>query len=258
MTHQKIKALAQKTLNTFGYALVKTTYQTGPLPHDMDEEFQSIYEKARPHTMTSVNRMYELYKAVQYLVKASIPGDIVECGVWKGGSSIVAALTLISMGDTDRRIWLYDTFEGMPEPGEEDIRSIDGLKATQAWSTLKPNEESKWIYSPLEEVQTNIYSTGYPKANISFVKGKVEETIPANVANQIALLRLDTDWYESTYHELQHLFPRVSNQGVLIIDDYGWWKGSRTATDQYFSENNINLFLHRIDDSGRLALKLGD
>ena len=202
MAHQKIKALAQKALNTFGYALVKTTYQTGPLPHDMDEEFQSIYEKARPHTMTSVNRMYELYKAVQYLVKANIPGDIVECGVWKGGSSMVAALTLISMGDTDRLLWLYDTFEGMPEPGEEDVRAIDGLKATQAWSTLKPDEDSKWIYSPLEEVQANIYSTGYPKANISFVKGKVEETIPANVANQIALLRLDTDWYESTYHEL--------------------------------------------------------
>ena len=101
-----------------------------------------------------------------------------------------------------------------------------------------------------------MYSTGYPTENILFIKGKVEDTIPDRIPGVIALLRLDTDWYESTYHELRHLFPQVSKHGVLVIDDYGWWKGSREATDRYITENNLQLFLHRIDDSGRLALKL--
>ena len=146
----------------------------------------------------------------------------------------------------------------MPEPGEKDVRAIDGLKATQAWGSLKPDDGSKWIYSPIEEVQANLYSTGYPKDNLSFVKGKVEDTIPREVTDQISLLRLDTDWYGSTYHELENLFPLLAKHGVLIIDDYGWWKGSRTATDEYLSRNSINILLHRIDDSGRLALKLDD
>ena len=114
----------------------------------MDEEFQVIYEKARPYTMTSIYRMYELFKTAQYLVQSKIAGDMVECGVWKGGSAMVAALTLISMGETDRRIWLYDTYEGMPEPGEKDVRAIDGLKATQAWGSLKPDDGSKGIFRP--------------------------------------------------------------------------------------------------------------
>jgi hypothetical protein len=222
----------------------------------MDPGFQEIYEKTRPYTMTSINRMYELYKAVQYLVDSRIPGDIVECGIWKGGSSMIAALALQAFGETDRRLWLYDTYEGMPEPGEKDVRASDGFVAQQHWSILKPDDSHKWIYSSLEEVQSNMYSTGYPKENILFIKGKVEDTIPDRIPGVIALLRLDTDWYESTYHELRHLFPQVSTHGVLVIDDYGWWKGSREATDRYITENNLQLFLHRIDDSGRLALKL--
>lgn len=256
MRRLRLKSLAQKVLNRFGYALVQTQYHTIPLPHDMDPGFQEIYEKTRPYTMTSIYRMYELYKAVQYLVESRIPGDIVECGIWKGGSSMIAALALQAFGETDRRLWLYDTYDGMPEPGEKDVRASDGLVAQQHWSTLKPDEAHKWIYSPLEEVQTNIYSTGYPKENIKFIKGKVEDTIPDRIPDSIALLRLDTDWYESTYHELCHLFPQVSVHGLLIIDDYGWWKGSREATDRYINENNLQLFLHRIDDSGRVALKL--
>jgi hypothetical protein len=86
--------------------------------------------------------------------------------------------------------------------------------------------------------------------------GKVEDTIPADIPEKIALLRLDTDWYESTKHELIHLFPRLQKGGVLIIDDYGFWKGARKAVDEYFAENNIQILLNRIDDTGRMAIKL--
>ena len=84
----------------------------------------------------------------------------------------------------------------------------------------------------------------------------MEDTIPQNIPDKISLLRLDTDFYESTYHEMVHLFPRLSVNGLLIIDDYGYWKGQKEAIDQYLRENKINMFLHRIDEQGRIAIKL--
>jgi len=115
---------------------------------------------------------------------------------------------------------------------------------------------NEWCYSPLEEVQKNLYSTNYPKEKITFIKGKVEETIPNIIPEKISILRLDTDWYESTYHELMHLFPRLSKGGVLIIDDYGHWKGSREAVDKYLKENEISMLLNRIDYTGRIGVKV--
>ena len=100
-----------------------------------------------------------------------------------------------------------------------------------------------------------LYGTGYPSERIHFVPGKVEDTIPASAPESIALLRLDTDWYESTKHELVHLFPRLATSGVLIIDDYGHWRGSRLACDEYFEQNRVPILLNRIDFTGRIALK---
>ena len=87
-----------------------------------------------------------------------------------------------------------------------------------------------------------------------FVQGMVEETIPAGAPEKIALLRLDTDWYESTHHEMVHLFPRISDGGVLIIDDYGHWAGARRAVDEYFHEHNIAILLNRLDYTGRIGI----
>ncbi len=98
-------------------------------------------------------------------------------------------------------------------------------------------------------------STGYPKEKIHLIKGKVEDTIPENIPKEIALLRLDTDWYESTKHELIHLFPLLKPNGILIIDDYGHWEGARKAVDEYISDNNIHILLNRIDYSGRISVK---
>jgi O-methyltransferase len=83
----------------------------------------------------------------------------------------------------------------------------------------------------------------------------VEDTIPASVPEQIALLRLDTDWYESTKCELEILFPRLVKGGVIIIDDYGCWQGARKAVDEYFNKNNIAILLNRMDDTGRIGIK---
>ena len=112
-----------------------------------------------------------------------------------------------------------------------------------------------WAYSPMDEVRMNVSSIGYPSSRLRFVKGRVEHTVPRDAPEQISVLRLDTDWYESTRHELIHLYPRISIGGVLIIDDYGHWEGARRAVDEYLSEQNATILLNRIDSTGRIAVK---
>jgi len=204
--------------------------------------------------MTSPEKIFALRQAVMHVIQHGVEGDMVECGVWKGGSMMAIARTLLESGAAERNLYLFDTFEGMPAPGDEDV-SFDGKPAHQLLSEADKESNWVWAYSAVEEVKRNVLSTGYPAERISFIKGKVEETIPSKAPAKIALLRLDTDWYESTYHELVHLFPRLSSGGILIIDDYGHWKGARKAVDEYFSQQKLDLLLHRIDYSGRMCVK---
>jgi O-methyltransferase len=219
---------------------------------DMDSRFYPIFEKCKDYSMTSLDRMYSLFKSVIYIVENNIPGDFVECGVWKGGSSMVIAETLSMMNITDRKIYLYDTFEGMPEPSSQDTKIRGGKDPKAIWESEKEN--GGWCAVSLEEVQSNLKKTSYPFENLIFVKGMVEKTIPTTIPEHISLLRLDTDFYDSTYHEFVHLYPKLSPKGILIIDDYGSWKGSRDASDAYFKEHNIKLFLHRVD-TGVVGIK---
>jgi hypothetical protein len=224
-------------------------------PADIEPAFIPLHTQCRPYTMTSLERMHTLYKAVEYVVNGKIPGDCVECGVWRGGSSMLAALALQTFGDTHRDLYLYDTYEGMSKPSEKD-RDFQDAPAAPRWEQDQQAEYNRWCLAPLEEVTKSMRQTDYPEDKVKFVKGKVEDTLPKIAPDKIAILRLDTDWYESTYHELTHLFPRLVVGGILIIDDYGHWKGAREAVDQYFAEQKLNVFLHRIDDTGRLAVKL--
>ena len=220
---------------------------------DTEPEFMELYEKVKPYSMGSIERLYALFKAIEYIVKAGIPGDIVECGVWRGGSMMMAALSLMAFGDTSRGLRLFDTFEGHPRPDPEK----DGLEHYREWESRRPTlESSDWARVSIEEVSRNMESTGYPRARISLVKGTVEKTLPGAAPDEIALLRLDTDWYESTLHELNFLYPRLSARGVLIIDDYGAMRGARRAVDEYFESQKKALLFHRIDFTGRIALKV--
>ncbi len=212
-----------------------------------------------PYTMTikrGIEPLYSLYKAVEYIVKNKISGDFVECGVWQGGSVMLMALVLEHLGDTNRKIYLYDTFEGMTKPEKMDV-DWDGRELEKKWDKEKEkNGDLKWGYGgTIEDVKQIVFKSNYPKDNFVFVKGDVENTIPKTIPLNIALLRLDTDWYASTYHELVHLYPKISSGGILIIDDYGWCRGAREATDKYIKENNLNLFLSRVDESVRIAIK---
>jgi hypothetical protein len=200
-------------------------------------------------TMVSPDRNVGLLRAIDHIVRWQIPGDFVECGVWRGGTSLLAANAFHAAGNTGRTLWLYDTFEGMPPPEEVD-RDLSGASASDLLADPGVRCEAS-----LEDVRTTMARTAYPADRIRFVVGKVEDTIPATMPESIAILRLDTDWYASTYHELVHLYPRLVSGGILILDDYGCWNGARKAVDQYLEENRIPLFLSRMDYTGRIAVK---
>ena len=248
-----MKKLLLNIINSLGYELVKRKHYH--ITTDMEQDFLGFYDQCRPYTMTSVERMYSVYKAVEYLNKNKINGDIVECGVWKGGSSMMAAMTLSHFDDTGRFVYMYDTYEGMSKPGEFD-KNLSHKDASQEYQeTLMDDGISGWCYSAFDEVKTNMARTGYPQDKIFLIKGKVEDTIPGKIPVNIALLRLDTDWYESTLHNLEHLFPRLVPGGILILDDYGHWLGARKAADEYFAKAGIYPFLSRIDYTGRIYFK---
>jgi hypothetical protein len=223
---------------------------------DASPEFWELQDRAEPYTATSTERLYALYDAVRHVVAAGIPGDFVECGVWRGGSSMLAALTLQRCGDTSRDLYMYDTYEGMPRPSERDV-DHRGERALETWDEERRSvAEHIRCYASLEDVEQNLHSTGYPRERLKFIRGRVQDTLPQTAPEQIAILRLDTDWYDSTAHELEHLYPRLQPGGILIVDDYGHWEGVRQAVDEYFARVP-RIFLGRVDYTGRIGIKAG-
>lgn len=251
-----MKAAIRKMLNSFGYEIVKTNKIGISTDILSDEKFMEIYEECRAYTMTSPERMYSLYNSVNYVVDNDIKGDFVECGVWRGGSSMLIAKCLIKRGQQNRKIYLYDTYEGMSKPEDIDI-TVDSNEGAQAKfdETSLSEDSSDWCYASIEEVKENMAKTGFKSDNLHFIKGKVEDTIPGTIPEKIALLRLDTDWYQSTKHELEYLYPLLEQRGVLIIDDFGHWEGCKKAVVEYFDAQKDGVLLGRIDRAGRIIIK---
>lgn len=247
-----MKSGAKRVLQSLGLDIARSR----ALLQDLDPVARATIETALPYTMTSAERLASLCEAVRYIVASGIPGDMVECGVWRGGSMMAIAKTLLQAGDSSRGLYLFDTFEGMPPPTPLDV-TADGENAAALMQKQKRGDpRSVWCVASLTDVQRTMELTGYPPELIHYVKGKVEETIPSAAPSQISVLRLDTDWYESTRHELEHLYHRLSVGGVLILDDYGHWAGARKAVDDYIREHGLPLLLHRVDYTGRIAVKL--
>jgi len=242
-------------LNRRGYTVRPTSEGAPEIMQDISPMAREIIARVRPFTQTSAERVAALCAAVEYVVSNRIPGDFVECGVWKGGSSMAAALAFQRLGDTSRALHLYDTFAGMTAPTDLDRRVDSGVAASELMAA-QPRTSNIWAVAPLAEVKANVATVGYPADRVHFVEGKVEDTIPNSAPTAISILRLDTDWYESTRHEMEHLYPRISPAGVLIVDDYGWWQGARKAVDEYFSDVPAPPLLCRMDSSGgRIAVK---
>ena len=232
----------------------ETTYGAHDLPPDFDETDAELCRRVAPFTMTTPPRIYALTRAVEYIARQPIDGAIVECGVWRGGSMMAVALTLLRLGVTDRDLYLFDTFTGMTEPGEQDVKHT-GESAADLLARAGLDSDD-WAIATIDQVREAVLSVGYPEERIHFVAGRVEETLPAHAPAEIALLRLDTDWYSSTKHELEHLYPRLARGGVLVVDDYAYWHGARRAVDEYIEEHDLALLLNRIDYTARIAVRL--
>jgi O-methyltransferase len=242
-----MKSAIAKLARAAGYEIRKA----GKFRNDFDDFERRVIRRVEPYTMTSPERIVAVIDATRYIVRADIAGVFIECGVWRGGSTMAAALTLLEL-KAKRELYLFDTFEGMSEPTEHD-RKAGGPPAMELFSQLRTKTGSSWNYASIDDVRNALAGTGYPLDLVHLVKGKVEDTVPGHAPQRIALLRLDTDWYESTKHELAYLYPRLVGGGVLIVDDYGSWEGARKAVDEYFVDKPI-LF-SRSDGQGRIAVK---
>lgn len=229
---------------------IAVTREYGP---DLTPQTVQTIKFVRPYTMTTVQRVEAVVSATHHIVNHGIPGAFVESGVWMGGSIMAAARTLVELGDTERDLYLYDTFEGLPAPGEHD--AVSGSDASVAEIYAETTQNEPFLEAPVDVVRANLARTRYPMDRIRTVAGLVEDTIPSTAPAQIAFLRLDTDWYSSTKVEMETLFPRLSPGGILIIDDYAFLDGVRKAVDDYLATYSVPVFLHRIDTAGRLVVK---
>jgi hypothetical protein len=260
-----MKKIIRKVANSFGYEIKKAEKKYDPngvvfskmIPEINDFEKETI-RTCLKYSMTGAERMWAIVQAMKRIADKKIPGDLVEAGVYRGGNILLFKI-LSDKYDLKKEIWAYDTYKGMTEPTKNDI-SFRGTDAKKLMDDAPIKEVSGekhniWCYSTMEEVQSNILAHAKNIENINFIKGGVEQTlkIEKNLPKQISLLRLDTDWYESTKIEMECLYPRLVPGGILIVDDYGHWKGSRKAIDEYFSGKNI--FFHRVDYTCRLLVK---
>jgi hypothetical protein len=213
----------------------------------------ALLRRFSAYTMTSVERQWALVQAVDYLNANRVAGDIVECGVWRGGNMLIAK-ELCKGAPLARKFYLYDTFTGMSAPTDADV-SLSGHSAETKFRARQRADHTDWLYASLDDVRGNFRGAGLLDEQVVFVKGRVEDTLrdEANLPKQIALLRLDTDFYESTKAELEALYPRLVSGGIMIIDDYGHWQGARRAVDEYFRDTPVLLV--RIDYSARLMMK---
>ena len=255
-----VKNVVKKGLRALGFRIPEKTFTSkwGKIAIELDADEADIikYVKGNRLTMTGLAECVNTLKSCKYAVENNIPGDFVECGVWRGGHGILAKKVFELLG-SDKKVWMFDTFEGMTEPTKVDVYAISKKLAKINYDNMKTATHNEWCYASLEDVKNNCISSGLNLEAFNFVKGDVLQTlsIGKNLPKQICILRLDTDWYESTKAELEVLYPLLSKQGVLIIDDYGAWEGSRKAVDEYFDKTKYKPLFNVVNEAARSAIK---
>ena len=250
-----LKNKINSTLQIFGYQIQKTRRVKPILEINSFE--RKIITKSKKISITTQERQWALIQSIKYIKNNNIKGDIVECGVFRGGN-IAIIKSLSKKLNINKKIFAYDTYEGMSEPSKFDVdiklnKSAEELMKETSKEKLKG--DNIWCYSDLDSVKKNILKISMDTKNIFFVKGDVNKTlrIKQNLPKKISLLRLDTDFYISTKVSLEILYPRLVKNGVLIIDDYGSWEGCKKAVDNYFKKKK--LWLHYVDNDCRLLIK---
>jgi hypothetical protein len=233
------------------------SYLRGCFCYDNEAEIKEDLLMVRHHTMTSFERMASLWQQVQYLDRYRVHGALVECGVWKGGAvGLMALAHMRSFQRPTRPLHLFDSFQGIPEPradidGRAAIRFANGRGGGALESTGK-------LVSMLEDSEQLLGATiAYPRELIHYHRGWFQDTVPrdAEAIGDIALLRLDGDWYESTAICLKYLYSNVVRHGVVVIDDYGHFEGCRRAVDEFLARLTTPILLCHADYTGRYFVK---
>lgn len=268
MLLQPLKKVVKIILSKFGYKIIKNVSATSVFPVEATPAERALIsdilaidrhgfiDDGKRLSMVSVARLWSVISAVKYVVQNSIPGDVIECGVWKGGCAIAMASTL-KLLNSKKKIYLYDTFSGMSEPSDNDVETSTGVKLTDEYNRLKNEQQSDYVNWGYGEFNLNIVRSEFERRDlleyVVFVQGDVRKTLAISMAapQVLSLLRLDTDWYDTTLHELNILFPRLSERGVLLVDDYGYYDGARKAVDEYMAQISQRPLQWVTDDTGR-------
>jgi O-methyltransferase len=259
---KSLRSSVKKIIAKSGWELVKSSVLESirnGAPSGNVVSYAETFSKVKDYTMTTSHRIVAICNAIDYLTENNIEGDIVGCGIWRGGVIMAGIDTLQNSGDTDREFFLYDTFEGMTTPGHQyDIKrgghSAVGKNAEELYKNAT-TDDFVFCYSSLDEVKGNIGSLEYPPEKIHYIKGMVEDTIPQTLPGKIALLYFSIGFYKSVLHALEHLYPLLVPGGVIVISDYGDWEGTQKAVDEYIKTTKSRLLLNRIDNSGRIGVK---
>ncbi len=246
-----IKNLINRFLGIFGFKISNLDSGLPLFPIESTLKEQELINKYLKFSMTNETRMWSLLKSLEYILNKKIDGDVLECGVWKGGC-IGLMDEYLRINNSKKKIYAYDTYDGMSIPSEYDI-DFRGIQITE----MVINEyENIYGYPKKNEVISNLKILGSKLDKIKFIEGMVEKTLmdKKNIPEKISLMRLDTDFYQSTRTELEILYPLLSKGGILIIDDYGHFEGARKAVDEYFKEKKP--LMHYIDYTCRLIQKV--
>ena len=252
----KIKKVFKSAVNAIGYDFINIKKSSPHLRQDIIEANnveRSIISTSSKYSMTSKISLWSVIQSIRHIKEHDLQGDIVECGVWRGGNIICASL-MCDYLKIKKKIWAFDTYAGMPKPSKEDYRISNLLPAVKDWDKRQKKGKNTWCHASFEEVSNNFKSMLSGVDNIKMIKGEVEKTLnKLDIPSKISLLRLDTDWYSSTKKSLEVLYPRLQPKGILIIDDYGHWEGVRKAVDEYFKGKYA--WFHYINHSVRLLNK---
>ena len=255
-----LKTFLKRAARTVGYDIIRADQGSDALPVEFSKADADVLNFVLDHKLTLVSRqrLIATINACKHAVLAETDGDFAECGVWRGGNAIAAKLTFDNYGSS-KRIYLFDTFAGMTAPTEYDTSRFEGRSADEQFEQARREGHNEWCFASLDDVRANFSKAGIDPGDIHFVRGDVVKTLAdrINLPDAISVLRLDTDFYDSTKAEMELLYPLLSTRGSLLIDDFGYWDGSRKAIVEYLEAlpPSERPLLHYTDFTGRMAVK---
>lgn len=238
--------LAEMYLNLLQDCLAGVIYEDPPLRVLGSEKYDPELREygwdwpSVAHTMIGTKRLANVRALVESVLGNKVDGDFIETGVWRGGACILMRAVLRAYDVRDRRIWLADSFNGLPAPNEEKYPADKGDKF-HAFQELKVS---------LDEVKHNFEKYGLLDDQVGFLQGWFKDTLPVAPIQKLAILRLDGDMYESTWDALSALYPKVSKGGYVIVDDYHVVPGCKAAVHDYLAFQNIEPQFVEIDGVG--------